>query len=591
MIDNVPDPLEPVLHAIDGSPRTKLLTPWSQDSKQRWVLGFLAYLSVEPTAYMPAETAWYLVVENSIPRPKITIYPAVEGGITSTFPHQSANVSDSSNSLWRLGNPCVERPEAAFKRDEVTGEPTELSEKLLWKIGRLLSWIDAAATSTLLKPGDPLELPSFNITSTPVLGFTEKLGDLPGWCQQIGNWGFAKTGAISGASSHRQIVDFLSAEMKLLKNDVAIAVGDELPIDAIWIMLPDAPILEPWQSPRTWRELSSSLSLLEINLEEIFLQAGRQMRTSFKKSLNRLLLGFPLAERVGDEPERVHWIAAEQLGLSDNQTERKGFRPTERNRAYWDASKASSTDRVRWVKTSNWASDQLRTRGEAEATVRSSSVLIIGAGAIGSAVAENLARLGVCRIAVMDNDLLEVGNLSRHTLGISSCGHGKAEAVAKHLDDCAPDIKAEFFKADFPPSERPVVDAILKCDVIIDCTGSDSVLEGMADFDWKSEKVFISLSIGWGARTFFCFAASETSFPVIDALERFRKHIPFRPDVDTANREGIGCWHPVFPATADDIQLWSAIGAKFVRRAIVERRRQCAVYQMSSDGTVAVINE
>jgi hypothetical protein len=78
---------------------------------------------------------------------------------------------------------------------------------------------------------------------------------------------------------------------------------------------------------------------------------------------------------------------------------------------------------------------------------------------------------------------------------------------------------------------------------------------------------------------------------VIDALDRFRKHIPFRPDVGVANREGIGCWHPVFPATADDIQLWSAIGAKFVRRAIVERRRQCSVYQMSSDGTVAVINE
>jgi len=352
------------------------------------------------------------------PRPKVTIFPAADGGITATFPHQSANLPASPGSLWHLGNPCLERPEAAFKRDEVTGEPDELSERIIWRVGRLLSWIDAAAAGRLLTSDDPVELPSFNTKATPVLGFIERREDLPGWIERIGKWGFARTGAVRGAYSHRQIIDFMSEGMHLFKEEALAKGGCDLPVDAIWIMLLAAPIVAPWQCPRTWRELSTLLDGMEIDLSEIFRDAGSRTRMSSKTSLNRLLLGFPLQEKIGHEPERVHWVAAEHLGLSDSKTSKRGFRPMESNRLRWDAAKALSADSIRWVKTSNWASDQIRTRGEAEDVVKASRVLIIGAGAIGSAVAESLARSGVCQIGIIDNDLLEVGNLSRHTLGV-----------------------------------------------------------------------------------------------------------------------------------------------------------------------------
>ncbi len=45
-------------------------------------------------------------------------------------------------------------------------------------------------------------------------------------------------------------------------------------------------------------------------------------------------------------------------------------------------------------------------------------------------------------------------------------------------------------------------------------------------------------------------------------------------------------WHPVFPATADDVNLWAAIGSKFVRRAIVERRKTASLYLQREDGSV-----
>lgn len=50
--------------------------------------------------------------------------------------------------------------------------------------------------------------------------------------------------------------------------------------------------------------------------------------------------------------------------------------------------------------------------------------------------------------------------------------------------------------------------------------------------------------------------------------------------------EGIGCWHPVFPASADDVRLWAAIGTKFIRRAVVERGRLCEHFVQDDYGAI-----
>ncbi|UIJ85271.1 ThiF family adenylyltransferase [Rhizobium leguminosarum] len=214
--------------------------------------------------------------------------------------------------------------------------------------------------------------------------------------------------------------------------------------------------------------------------------------------------------------------------------------------------------------------------------------MLIGAGAIGSAVAENLIRSGAQHLAVLDSDLLEVGNLSRHTLRLMDCGWPKASALAEFLAGCMPDIEVQPFVSIFPPEDEKIADALTAFDVIIDCTGSDAVLDSMSLYDWGSEKLFISLSIGWGARDFFCYSASEAIFPAVDAKAQFATVPSHRPDAANANREGIGCWHPVFSATADDINLWSAIGTKFIQHAVATRERTCRIYTLAEDGTVSL---
>ena len=55
---------------------------------------------------------------------------------------------------------------------------------------------------------------------------------------------------------------------------------------------------------------------------------------------------------------------------------------------------------------------------EAQANVQNASVIIIGAGALGSASAEMLARAGVGRLTIVDRDYVEWSNLQRQQLYI-----------------------------------------------------------------------------------------------------------------------------------------------------------------------------
>lgn len=61
------------------------------------------------------------------------------------------------------------------------------------------------------------------------------------------------------------------------------------------------------------------------------------------------------------------------------------------------------------------------------------AVTIIGAGSLGARVAEFLAQSGVGKLSLIDDDVFELANASRHALGADALGLKKAEAVASML--------------------------------------------------------------------------------------------------------------------------------------------------------------
>lgn len=69
---------------------------------------------------------------------------------------------------------------------------------------------------------------------------------------------------------------------------------------------------------------------------------------------------------------------------------------------------------------------------------RRSNVLVLGAGALGSHLVDQLARAGVGKISVVDPQTMEGANIGRHLLGAESLGLSKAKQVAQRVSRTNP---------------------------------------------------------------------------------------------------------------------------------------------------------
>jgi molybdopterin/thiamine biosynthesis adenylyltransferase len=101
--------------------------------------------------------------------------------------------------------------------------------------------------------------------------------------------------------------------------------------------------------------------------------------------------------------------------------------------------------------------------------LRDASVLVIGAGALGSPVALYLAGAGVGRLGVVDDDDVELSNLHRQPLHFTpDIGEPKAESAAAKLRFLNPDIVVEAYR--MRVDETNAVGLIEGQDLVIDCS-------------------------------------------------------------------------------------------------------------------------
>lgn len=575
----VPEPLASALATIPADPRFELVDGWTERGDGVWSFRFRAALSVPASEHIGEWSGWHLVASPCSSGFDIDVYPDAEDGIAATFPHQSHNGPPPEGGVWRTGNPCLERPTATFCRDGWSGEPADLDRRIDWYIGRLLTWIDAAASDRLVEDGDPIELPVLPSAIAGVtIGFWEDRAGLDWWKSAGVPWGFASLANVPDAVGTAAVADFMDPRRASIRRP---PWGPGLPVtagqvDAVWFVMPILVVGAPWSLPATWEQLTGYCSEVSVDLPEILAQAGAQLRhieRPGQRIPSTLLMGFPMAETKGANPERMHWLAIGNMRTARRGDVRRGFSDRADARRRWDRVLAADKRPLDYVKTANWAPDQIRRRGAAEDELRGKSVLMIGGGALGSAVAENLVRMGVTRMGIVDADVMNLGNLSRHALSMRELGHGKAKALAAALNRTMPDANVEDVTIAFPPTKVAERRRLEGWDVIVDCTAEDAVLRAMAEYSWDGVKLFVSLSMTWRAKGLVAYADEQASFPATEAVERFLA-ASGRPEEEALDlMEGIGCWHPVFPASADDVRLWAAIGTKFIRRAVMKRGR------------------
>jgi len=562
-----PDKLLIARRRIDELKNVQLLEDWKWDKdSRRWYLFCRLTISTEETRYVPKSSNWFIFVPSSYPWGKIEFYPAKKNGLAWTFPHQTYNDMGSENTLWREGKICLETSVNAIIRFGYdTGEPFDIEERLVWYFKRALAWLEAAASNALVAEGDPFEIPHYPVSDSSCFGFAESLRSYTSWEKSDVTFGYLEYIKLHSSPEVYAITNFLKKNRQpILQHEIKwgsllTQIAERSVKHGIWIILPDIPVLFPWQAPISWEELRKICEEQGVDILEII----RGLSNNLRDNKNHLMiLGFPIANKIGGSPNRIYWQALKLPVLSCRKNS-KGF-----SKDFWTRDRMfnfKDTNKIHWIKSENWHRSEIYSRGSFDNAATAHSVLLLGTGAIGSVIGEQLLRAGIKKLTVMDDDLLNVGNLVRHTLDLRNIRKPKSLAFATKGKYNTLHAEVESIIDKFPPRSDNDYKLVEKCDVIIDCTAEDDVLCHLSECLWEKPKTHISISFNLGATKLFIFAAHGKRFPSAVFFDVIRPWL--RNDLDKYDdielpREGIGCWHPVFPARIDDVSLLASVAIK-----------------------------
>lgn len=100
-------------------------------------------------------------------------------------------------------------------------------------------------------------------------------------------------------------------------------------------------------------------------------------------------------------------------------------------------------------------------------------VAIVGAGGTGSALAEQLVRLGVRHLSLIDNDTLSASNVTRvYGSTLNDVGRPKVEVLRDHLSRIAPDLACSTIRG--MVTVKSVAETLRAVDVVFGCTDDNA---------------------------------------------------------------------------------------------------------------------
>jgi len=556
--------LQRARRALDGLPNIHSIGAWTWNGhEKRWYLPISIRHGLPATTNIPEITNWIVVPEDEFIESGIEVYPAINGAIEATLPHQRYNTVDKENGR-RTGRPCLTRPSHTLKRMAEENWNNE-SEKFIWRICRLVDWIIDAANNNLINKSDPFELPDFHGAEIcPLtLAFQEDSISFDFWKKYFNSYGTVNL-----------LIHNKTLLLKTFEHQAFISHSNEWDSiepnfsyhgKAIWVLLKDIPILDPWKAPNNFGELRDILALSNLDLENIISKFSNRDFRSFRNGKPLLLIiGFPIPEKIGDKPSTIHWQA---VFLPELTTEKqKGFR--KESLSLRDKQLCFKNDsQVAWLRSENWTKNNLMTRGALPEAMRQKKVTIIGAGSLGSTFTELLVRAGFENLILVDGDKFRASNASRHVLNLGHVGKPKVEALKSRLELIRPGIEIKTYYSFITAIDKSGLEDINSSSFIIDITGNSEVLAWADRSLKKSDSLFISLSFGYAAQKLFCFVSESQNLDVKKFnslinpwLFHERKTVPKDADLP---REGIGCWSVVFPARADDVWIFASTAIKW----------------------------
>ena len=163
------------------------------------------------------------------------------------------------------------------------------------------------------------------------------------------------------------------------------------------------------------------------------------------------------------------------------------------------------------------------------------SVLIVGAGGLGSPIAIYLAALGVGKIGIIDKENIEISNLNRQIIfSTNDIKKQKSSMAIKKLKKINPEIKFQSFYKNL--TSKNINKIAKNFDVFVD--GSDNFRTRFLinDYCLKNKKILISGAISKFDGQVYTFNFSKKNSP---CLRCFIPKMPAEPDIDNCEFEGV----------------------------------------------------
>lgn len=530
-------------------------------------------LSAEYTKF--SRSNWVLIISCDYPRGTIDVYPAIDNGIDMTFPHQLDNSSISEKFNCRSGKVCLaDYFEKAKNRTDLLS--LNFNGLVLQKqVTRLRNYLEYAFQGKLQNPGEYFEFPSIPgpLTKDLHLSFQESPESFLKWNNVLQDFGYFSYFEQRFRSKREFIFpskffDTFGVEVMSFSWSSEIQYQDYREQNGIWVKFDYHPFRREWAFPKTYDDLINIYPDIRDKLQKSLDQAASRKGGLPKNGFTVVLLGFPVPYKYREANAEITWLAF-RINLKEikkSPGSKKKIQFSQYLRAVFSSIPKQN---ISWMRTQNWSKGNLLQRGKSS-SLENLSAVIVGGGALGSIVTENLIRLGMDKIQIHDGDEIEAGNLCRYSASLQDVGVQKSEYLKKKLELVRPGVAVTSCKHVFP---RDYFDNSWESyDMLIDISGDDSALSAFENYNSKKEKIWITVFLGMNAKRLYFFSSKSSKFLAKRFRDEYSKWAQVEYNEQKLNRsdfrpEGTGCWDPLFPARLDDIVSFTSAIITNIERA------------------------
>ena len=132
--------------------------------------------------------------------------------------------------------------------------------------------------------------------------------------------------------------------------------------------------------------------------------------------------------------------------------------------------------------------------GKGQEKLLTSSVLVVGAGGLGSPMLMYLGAAGIGRIGIVDDDAVDLSNLQRQVIHATDrVGQPKVDSAAAAINAINPDVTVERFATRLGPGN--VMDLVSQFDIVADGTDNFATRFLLNDACYFAKKPLVSAAL------------------------------------------------------------------------------------------------